>query len=764
MPQRAASPQIRRRAGISLLEVLISIGVLSIGLLATMALIPAGRTYMYKAAIDDRAAAMIPAAFETIATQKLLGVSTLSWTTVSDPALANVEGASAVIRTQGGEPSKVDPSTGYTTPAGWTIEGIDTETITSFYAQNMPSASITGSIAVEAPPQSRTVTVSSSPNTGPNGSTTSDAASGSWSFDLPVRPLPAPDMQIVTSGGQAGTISNQPYTDYTFTATYVDKNGSTQSAAPNPASWRQHGRWRKVDHRTGQATTTYGVPSNATTTNQNAGSATTIPMSTLETVQPARGRGIVPRTVAKTISDRLWRWRIGTVRNSYEQDVDFTNADNAPPRPRTGVFHDTDITIDATIPMGSFVGGSSIVADAEDWYSMEVKAGDIIRVRNVTAGLKPEQLSTKCIPIWFNSTSNLVQPEPMLSDATSDYYFFPVDGTILTRAALDDALMNTLGGAQGSPLANRDNFTYSFSFDRLPSERVIVVDPLMATRLDKVISNDGNGPSNSYYLRRHRFADFQQTYAADGNMRQRRIPRLNWYPLTQGSNVDTAVAIAEYLFREQDALVTDTSGDPESAPGPVFDLTAVPAPVRRQTAGRMSWMTMLQPLDPGPAALNWTSGKYFNVSLVVFEDRSLPALSSPAFSGEYAFDAAWSDLDGMLTVQVPATVGGEDIEEEDVRRLFRTGAWILLAPKVIPGTILTNPLEDTTQLKWHRIQSCRLQNQAGGGTSAQILLETEPAADTLNANLRSTANVSNLVVLAYGGVIAVATRQVQVEP
>ena len=53
------------RRGISLLEVLISIGILSIGLLATLSLIPAGRTYMYKAAVDDRAAALIPAAFET---------------------------------------------------------------------------------------------------------------------------------------------------------------------------------------------------------------------------------------------------------------------------------------------------------------------------------------------------------------------------------------------------------------------------------------------------------------------------------------------------------------------------------------------------------------------------------------------------------------------------------------------------------------------------------------------------------------------------
>jgi len=753
-PATAASR--RRRAGISLLEVLISIGVLSIGLLATMALIPAGRTYMYKAAIDDRAAAIIPAAFETLATQKMLGVNALSWTVVPDPALTNVEGAAAVIRTQGGDPSQVDPATGYTTPAGWTIEGVDTETITEFHPQNMPPATITGTIAVETPPQSRTVTVESSPASGPNGSTNTDAATGRWSFDLPVRPLPAPDTQIETSGPYVGTIKNDPKTDYLFSAKYVDSSGTTQSASPTPASFRQYGRLRKVDHRTGKATTTYGTPSSATTSNQNAGSATAISMSTIETAQPARGRNMVPRTVSKTVSDRLWRWQTGTVRNAYEQDVDFANVDNAPPQPRTGVFNDCDITVNA----GPFVGTSGTAADAEDWYSLDVTGGEIIRVRNFSPWLKPESTSTKCIPIWFNSTSTLVQPEPMLSDATADYYFFPVDGTILTRAALDDNAMNTLGGPAGTALATRDNPTYSFSLERLSSERVVIVDPLMATRLDKVIAAAGGGPANSYTLRRHRFADFQQLYA-DGSVRQRRIPRLNWFPLTQWADVDTAVAVAEYLFREQDALVADTGGDPESAPGPVFDLTAVPAPVRRQTSGRMSWLAMLQPLDPGPAAVNWTSGKYFNTSIVVFEDRPLPALASPAFSGEYAFEATWSDLDGQLTVTVPATVGGEDMEEEDVRRLFRTGAWILLAPRTIAAT---NPLEDTSQLAWHRIQSCRLQRLSGGATSAQVLLDIEPDDQTLSPSLRSTPNVSNLVVLAYSGVVAVVTRQMQLEP
>jgi len=767
-------PTRRDRAGISLLEVLISVGILSIGLLAALSLLPAGRTYMYKAEIDDRAAALIPVAYETIATQQMLRVSSMSWTPIAEPALTNVEGASAVIRTQGGNPSKVDPNTGYTTAAGWTIEGIDTETITSFYPKNMPPATISGTIPAETPPRTRPVTISSTasvvpngidPAGGPNGSTTT-LNTGTWSYDIPssLLPLPAPDMQIETSGPQVGSIitdplkGGPPYVTYQFTATYADASGTTKSANPTPAFFKQHGRWRAVDHRHGPATTTYGSPSNATATNQDAGSATAISMSALETAQPSSGRGMVPRTVTKAVSDRLWRWTLGTVQNSYEQDVDFANVDDAPPQPRTAVFQNCDITQNA----GAFVGGSSTIQDAEDWYSLPVFGDEIIKIQNVsTGGLKPDQTSSKYIPVWFNGTSTPLHPFAAASEPTADYYLIPNDGTILTRAALADATGNTLTGYLGTQLASRDNPKYTFTIERLPSERVVVFDPLMATRMDKVIASDGNGSSNSNYIRRHRFAEFVQVYARSGTTQQRRIPRLNWYPLTQGGDVDTAVAISEFMFRDQDSLVIDQTGDPENAPRPIYDLTATPAPVRRQTAGRMSWLAMLQPVDAGPAALNWTVGKYFNVSLVVFEDRPLPALTSPAYSGEYAFEATWSDVDGMLTVQVPASTGTEDLDDEDVRKLFRTGAWILLAPKVIDDD--TSPLEETRQLNWHRIQSYRLQKQPGGGIAAAILLETEPDDLTLRRDLRSTANESRLVVLAYSGVVAVVNRTVQLE-
>lgn len=764
---------LRHRAGISLLEVLISIGVLSIGLLATLSLMPAGRTYMYKAAIDDRAASIIPAAFETIKTQQMLRVSSLSWTPVTETPVVDVESASAVIRTQGGDPSKVNPNTGRTTPAGWVIEGVDTENITDFYDKDLPPQRITGTVT-ETPAQSRTVTITSTATTGtgptplvttgPGGSSETDAANGKWAFDIwPLAnptPLPAPHMEIHASGPNVGEPKNEPYTTYSFTATFVNSAGSNATANPSPPEITQFGRRRKVDHRTGEATTTYGSPSNAATTNQTAGAATGISMSTLETAQPAKGRGMVPRTVTKNITDRLWRWKTGTVRNSYEQDVDFANTNNAQPQPRTGVFQDRDIIDDA----GVFDGTPTTIQDAEDWYSLPVVEGEIIKIRNDDATwLKTDTTTGVYAPVWFNSTSTQLSPIPPLSDSTAAYYLMPDDGSILTRTQLVDAADNTLVGPPGTPLVARDNPTYSVTIERIRPERVVVFDPLLATRMDKVIDNDDDGDSNSYYLRRHRFADFVQFYASSGKTHRQRIPRLNWYPLTQGSNADTAVAISEYLFRDQDSLGADLSGDPDNAPGPLFDLTTAQTPARRQIAGRMSWLAMLQPVDPGPAALNWTAGRNFNVSLVIFEDRQLPALASPSLSGEYAFDATWNDRDGMLSVQIPAAVGSEDLEDEDVRTLFRTGSWILLAPKVIDDT---SPLADTRQLNWHRIQTSRLQKQPGGGVTAALLLESEPAADTLNSSLRNpqTPNESNLVVLAYSGVVAVVNRTVQLEP
>jgi type II secretory pathway pseudopilin PulG len=72
--------QHHNRAGITLLEVLISLGILSIGLASVVALIPAGGSQARKAQIEDRRAALGAASLNDIITRGVLNPST--WSTV----------------------------------------------------------------------------------------------------------------------------------------------------------------------------------------------------------------------------------------------------------------------------------------------------------------------------------------------------------------------------------------------------------------------------------------------------------------------------------------------------------------------------------------------------------------------------------------------------------------------------------------------------------------------------------------------------------
>jgi hypothetical protein len=176
----------------------------------------------------------------------------------------------------------------------------------------------------------------------------------------------------------------------------------------------------------------------------------------------------------------------------------------------------------------------------------------------------------------------------------------------------------------------------------------------------------------------------------------------------------------------------------------------------------MSWLLMIQPEDPGPVSANWTAGKYFDVSMVVFEDRKLPPVVAQApLEGEYALNGQWSDLDGMVTLTVPPTGVTAELDEDDVRDLFRTGAWLLLAPRT---NYDASPLDSTQRLDWVRIQSARIEPLPAGGFTVGILLDTEPADTILYRAQRTTPNISPLVVLAYRGVVAVVNKTMRLEP
>lgn len=786
------------RAGISLLEVLISIGILSVGLLATLSLIPAGRTYMKKAAVDDRAAALVPNAYATMTRLGLMSQNALSWSDVhdplgdtSDPELALLD---PVIRdAKGGDIFSYSPSRGHTYEAGapesaapWVITSTNAVYAVTYYPQpvykiggtyswNSPSR-VQGTVASSTTGFAVTISTSvaytgtgSSPSAGPNGSVVS-ATTGTWSYAITPQPLSVPRMEIVTSGSTLGTPkSTADYqATYSITAVYTGTDNVTRTANPIPSSWTQFGQLRSNDDRRGRARITYSRPSAATDVNGTPTTATVVPVTRLENAT-TQGHGTIARSIWHKISGTLWRMQAGTREGDFTRriyfDIDGTTITSVDP----AVFDDNDITENAG---DTWITGPSYAEDV-DWYKFRVDAGDVLQVSwNDPNGVLLAEAGYK-FPLYLNTTSTTGGPMQSiitLNTGTSRTYTIPNDGYVITRAQLlpynasnPDAdiplLVNTFP-TKDTPKSGRANPAYDFTVRYSRTDRVVVIDPVMASRFDKVLAlSPPAGDFDPRYLRRHRFADFQQLYARTGSPRAFVIPRLNWQKYSSGV-VDTMVAASEKLFHDQDNIAVDLSSNTENPPVQIFDLAGSNSPARRQSEGKMSWLLMVQPEDPGPVATNWVAGKYFDVSLVIFENRKLPPLvASPALDGEYAFNSSWSDLDGMITVTVPGTLG---LDEDDVRDLFKTGAWILLAPQVNYDDSL---LDSTQRLDWIRIQTAQIEPGANGAVTAKILPESEPADNILYRSMYPATTTSfPIVVLGYQGVVAVVNKSIQLAP
>jgi hypothetical protein len=129
--------------------------------------------------------------------------------------------------------------------------------------------------------------------------------------------------------------------------------------------------------------------------------------------------------------------------------------------------------------------------------------------------------------------------------------------------------------------------------------------------------------------------------------------------------------------------------------------------------------------------------------------------------GELTFSARWSELEGMLFIDVPQpmAVDGEDrfLDDEDVRALFRGGSWILLAPLVAYDA---PPIEDRQRLAWVRAQTVEVEKVPSGMT-VRVLPADEPPRDALGSE--TTSGVFPLVAIVHGGVVAVVTKQVQIQ-
>jgi len=718
----------RARSGISLLEVLISIGILSIGLLSTLALIPAGRFYMKRAAVDDRAAAVVPSAFSNLSTQGMLGVNASSWLPWQSTPISETE--APVIREL----------------TSWTITSITSELIDTPHQlrqQDPPSTTVTGN----APPPSagQTLAVNLKITTGAsttNVSPTVNQSTGDWTYSLPY--IAAPDMEIFESGPKVGEVSNTPYADYTYTATYTNGTGPDTATTASPSSIRQYGYRRKEDLRRGRAQASYQIPSSTVQVNDTADTATNLASQfpTFDSLTPPAGNRIWRAITASITSASVARWNTGLREGDYSQRLRFSDSPNA-----TGTVSLTNNprTTPITADYGdTWITGPTVKTDV-DWYKFNVRQADLVTIdwSDPTASLE-----ASAFPLYLNTTdpsATPLTPVPALSSATSKTYYINADGFAVTRAAMNSAIINR-------------EASYAVTFTRhRTGDRAVVIDPVMATRLDKTL------PLQS--ARRMNFASFQQLFVPSLSVQPLAIPRLNreaYAQLLENKSADTALALSEFLFHGQDAIAIAPPVDEDSAPRQVYDLTKNGVPLRRQAEGKGSWMIMLEPTGPGPVSCNWSVGSSFNASIVVFDARPLPAITAaPDIPGEYAFEAVWDDLDGMITATIPASLG---LVEDDIRPLFKAGYWIMLAPKTVSDASSAEQTFD-----WVQIVSATLQGAPDGGTVVKILPAKEPAESILNSSLRSTANPatpnqSQIWVLVYEGAVAVVTKTIQLQP
>jgi len=725
--------------GISLLEVLISIGILAIGLTAVLSLIPAGRSYMQKAAIDDRAAALIPNAYSIVEDRGMFRVGALSWLPAPMGVSADPEPTNVVRSAKGGLWS----ATGQTQDHHWTIESTDSAVIEESWPRTTPpdlTGTTTGSsmvVVTTEPPSSEF-----SGTTGPDGA---------WKIPLGAN-LPAPDLKIVESGPGVGTPANQPFVDYTFKAA-VQVSGSFNPISVTPSTYRQYGALRKRELRRGRAQVTYAVPSPDPRRNDSSDQATAIDLKPIRSTTVV-GRNSITSSAQVEVEGTLWRMATGVREGTYEQSVNFPAA----VFPAAASFDDPKYThMDLMEDVGDAWVGSPSSAEDVDWYRFPVEDAVVVELAWTDPGniLAVDAFGARC-PLYLDSPTNPIQP--FETGAGWARYWIPKAGTAFTKLALGAGPPNTFGPTGAAPNM-RINPGYGFTVTVSRVDRAIAFDPLMATRLDKIIDLGG---SAAHRLRRQRFASFQQQLG--GQERAFVIPRLSLQELA-AMPVDQAIAAAERLFRDDDVIAVDPPANDEDPPNPRFEISSSGAPLRRMASGRMTWMMLIQPQDPGTVMMNWSAGKLFDVSFVIFQDRKLPPLDASApLEGEYAFSGSWSDATGMLSVTVPFDVdgdGGRDLVAEDIRAVFRSGNWMLLAPA---QASTSPPFSDTQRLEWVRIRTAEILSEADSAV-VRVLLEAEPNADVLVRSAYAPGTLDfPLAVLAYEGVVAVVNKPLQLEP
>ena len=751
-------PSAVRRCGISLMEVLVAIGILSIGLLSMLALLPAGRTYLVKADVEDQAAALVPNAIATVESWGLFREDALEWRTIrQDPE-------------SDGEPVALRPQWDLPNEARWDRAAPEAARIEAWHGTVPDPLPTSLRISGRAGAEQNTVNIEIRRNGRPHETKTLlSEEDGTWSFEMSLVPPPSRE-EIIESGDDVGELDEDVESahEYTLTAWYMKEQPppeppvKTDCEALNPQSKKLEGPKRKQVLFSGPATIELTVD-NEEGSNDTPESAQAIDMNSL-TDDVMLGKIRMVRRIWLDYRGTLWKFNKGVRGGTYSETRTYGPGARDPVTTLPGWAQERQD------PGAMWKTGPTAVED-RDFFSLPTRKGYFVGIDwGDSPNASPWGISL--LPAAFNG-----QPlSPYENDATSVRFSMPNNGRFVAGVGIGGPANSVTRTVAGLP----QNPAYDLEISVFRGDRMIAIDPLMCTHLDKALFGKISALPKLADRRRY-FADYERLYQGrTTDDRASIVPRLNWKVIADidiQNDPDAAIAVADQLCRAVDSPATIEPQSPDEPPAPEFDAAGM-----RQMAGRMTWMLTVQPDGPGSVEANWMAGKSFEAAVVIFQDRIFPTGNVAAaddLEGEYAFRSGWRMDDGRLHVEVPDVdeFGRRAPVDEDLRQLFAPGAWLLLGPAV---NVVSADIEARKSYEWVKILSAEYDRPGGvttlpAGPSAanngpmtivKVLLDREPAENVLlpGASRDQVQGGLSLSTFAYQGVVAVVKRSIQVKP
>jgi type II secretory pathway pseudopilin PulG len=483
------SVQQERQRGITLLEVLISIGILAIGLVSTLALLPAGGAYLKKASTDNRAAALVHNAVNTMRASGLFKENAIYWGEGSEN---KTDGENQVrgfpLGGRDGERNVTVPET-YAISGTWSPRDIE-PTLSGTVVRNDPdpavdddyvvfSATCTGQRGVGTTIAELNVPlVHPDPDFDPDDPDL-DWDSGItfyWSYTPPLTARsPSPELfEIYDEKSEVDSNGDWRefwYDEWDFNVTHNDSPSDINVVPPptparpaafahpggNPNSPSNYAHFLpRPRHRIarGEAMFDFMLKGHGGT-NQTTGSATNLrflPRNERGSRRDPNGRVFFHHSSTFNVTGHLWRYQTGYRRGSYTESWDLANINYGSVLPGgatgwvrenpRGWLHNNGMIVEGTNrPLG-------VKQDGEDWLKTPVRFGEtvILNFSETDDHILNNTLEADGLykfPVYFDPNSGAfygpLTPERDGTSGEQYTYAMPDDGVLYVRTKMKDA-------------------------------------------------------------------------------------------------------------------------------------------------------------------------------------------------------------------------------------------------------------------------------------------------------------------------------------